>query len=430
MRGRLPLALCLFVYLVLTAALIFRVRLGDAPDETAHWQYVNYIAKYHALPVFQGQPPPQEGYEYHQPPLYYLICAPFWAALTGHEAAQQLACRLVNLAFGLATLTLIWATARLLFPSRPGVALLATGYAALWPLHQAVGAASGNDALAGFLCAALFYLIARGIASDWGTRDVALTGLCMAAGLYTKNTCLVVAVAALGAVLLSSAQKRTLSRGVLSLVTVFAIAFMLALPLMFRNQVNYGDPFGIAAFQKAATLGTPGYPQFSVIITLPDYARGILLITLVNAWGIFGGPDRASRVIAPLSSTGAHLPTWTLVPLLIILAASALTGLGLYRSWNRTPETGREPWTTSVWRWWALGVGLIIVAWLQFSYNHLSGAQARYLHPALLPVCIIAAAGWAEFWGKGRNGVLASVVLGLVLLALSLGNILGWRTLV
>ena len=78
---RHPLFLSLLVFLALGAALIARVPLDKSPDESAHWQYIEYIAANHALPIFDGKTmfPPNPGYEFHQPPLYYALAAPGWA---------------------------------------------------------------------------------------------------------------------------------------------------------------------------------------------------------------------------------------------------------------------------------------------------------------------------------------------------------------
>ena len=43
----------LLLYIILTGLLIWRVPLGAAPDESAHWDYIAYVAENHSLPVFK-----------------------------------------------------------------------------------------------------------------------------------------------------------------------------------------------------------------------------------------------------------------------------------------------------------------------------------------------------------------------------------------
>ena len=66
------------LYAALTLLLIARVPLGTAnvPDEWAHFEYVEHLATRGTLPVFRPQGAPHPGYEFHQPPLYYALCAP------------------------------------------------------------------------------------------------------------------------------------------------------------------------------------------------------------------------------------------------------------------------------------------------------------------------------------------------------------------
>src|SRR5215211_4748595 len=102
------------VYVVLTLLLIVRVPLNAAPDEFAHIKYVEHVAVTGKLPVFEAHGPPNPGYEFHQPPLYYALCAPLWRATP--EGMQGTMCRLVSLICGAATLVLLWHAVVALFP--------------------------------------------------------------------------------------------------------------------------------------------------------------------------------------------------------------------------------------------------------------------------------------------------------------------------
>ena len=250
------------LYLVLVGALIFRVPPGHAPDEVAHVDYVKYIVENSGLPTFRGAAPPNYGYEFHQPPLYYAVCAPGGLLFSGD--ALFLWCRAISALFGLGTLFLIAHAARVLWPENEQLELLATGAAAVWPLHLGVSATAGNDSIAGFFCAALFCLIARGSVQGWAARDAIWAGLCCGLGLWTKTTTLPVALVTLGAAWqLQSQGYAARWRGLPAPLAMTIIGAVIALPLFVRNQNLYGDPLGWSAFSQAATAGTPGYPVFS-----------------------------------------------------------------------------------------------------------------------------------------------------------------------
>ena len=157
--ARSSIAWWVLLYVVLTAALLVRVRWAAAPDEAAHVSYVEFIASRGELPVFNpiSQHDNPGGYEFHQPPLYYAISAMGWRALPA--GFQNYWCRLVSLICGALTVWLVGLACRRVL--QPNVATLATAFCALWPLHQAAGASSGNDAMAGLICAALLWSMTR-----------------------------------------------------------------------------------------------------------------------------------------------------------------------------------------------------------------------------------------------------------------------------
>jgi hypothetical protein len=202
----LPLILC--VYTVLTAALIARVPYGSTPDEIEHLRFVRYVAENRALPFFDRRVPESDdpqvrggnapGFEYHQPPLYYVVSAPLISLVP--PDAQFYVARLVSLLCGVLILVLLWRSIRALWPNDSLLAALATGFAALWPLHQSVGAMTNNDAMAGLAAATVFHHIAQIGARGWRARDAAILGLLCGLGILSKSTSLVLGIVALGAV--------------------------------------------------------------------------------------------------------------------------------------------------------------------------------------------------------------------------------------
>src|SRR4051812_22347933 len=107
--SRLALYLILILYVWLGSLYAVHTPAWQVPDEPAHYNYIRAIVEQHALPVLQAGdydekyldqlksqlfPPdlPVTGirYESWQPPLYYLLAAPVFAASGGGLLAVRL----------------------------------------------------------------------------------------------------------------------------------------------------------------------------------------------------------------------------------------------------------------------------------------------------------------------------------------------------
>lgn len=160
-------------------------------DGSGHLGYVGYVAHHLALP------PLNEGWEYFQPPLYYIVAAAMWRwaeclGLPPAEALQGLA-----LAFWLMFLAASAATLRIGLRRSPAALGLATAALALWPSGIIHGLRLGNDPP--FYAAAA---VATWFMLRWwrGRRRRHLYGmaLAIAAALLCKTSaCAVLAAAAL-----------------------------------------------------------------------------------------------------------------------------------------------------------------------------------------------------------------------------------------
>jgi hypothetical protein len=80
---RRPWLLLLAIYLLLAVTYSVVQPLGRTPDETAHMQYVAFLAQQHRLPIWSPQGGGEAGYESQHPPLYYGVMALAYAATTG-----------------------------------------------------------------------------------------------------------------------------------------------------------------------------------------------------------------------------------------------------------------------------------------------------------------------------------------------------------
>ena len=156
------------VYLIL--ATLYAVYTPDwqAPDEPAHYNYVKYLGEQYRFPLLkpgdypatyleeikEARFPPEMSiapirYEFHQPPLYYVLAVPVYRLFGG----ALLPLRLLSVVLGGLLLMVVNWTVRALIPERPFLALGATAFVAFLPMHLAMTAAVNNDTLAELLLA-------------------------------------------------------------------------------------------------------------------------------------------------------------------------------------------------------------------------------------------------------------------------------------
>lgn len=181
----------------------------ETPDEPAHYNYIRHIADTLTFPVLQvGDynfdelerlkaarfPPsmPIDGvrYEFHQPPLYYLLMAPLYKVTTGLPLAQQVvALRLVSVLLGALVLLVAYGITRTVFAKESLLALAVPAFVAVIPMHTAMSAATNNDTLSELLLAVILWLALLRLRDAIPTRRyVVLGGVILGLGLLTKVT--------------------------------------------------------------------------------------------------------------------------------------------------------------------------------------------------------------------------------------------------
>ncbi len=437
----LGLVVILAVYVLTAALYALRTPLWQNPDEPAHFNYVRHIWEERRLPVLQmgdyphayledikaRRFPPDMSvdpirYEFHQPPLYYLVAAPVYglagsipltagvqdilAALGAPTAwvwpltAQVMALRFLSIAFGVGFLAICYRLVRLMFPDDRPLALLATGFAATIPMHVAMTAAVNNDSLANLLLASSVLLMLKAMRADGG-RAVRLwtrAGVVMGLAMLTKSSAYVVIPLALVAMALGHGRDMRLL--VMRALAALGPALLLNLPWYVRNAAVYGglDVLGLA-HHNMVVVGQPTTADWVARMGWGGLAREFLITTFRSFWAQFGwmGVLVDQRIYQALA----------LVSLL------ALTGLGLFllrAAANRGMLSGFQ--------WRALGMlalwlGLTGAAYLWYNAQFVQH-QGRYLFPAMPAIALGMALGVQETFRPTRARLLALLsVLGI-----------------
>ena len=432
------------VYVVLTSLLIFAVPIGQTPDEGAHLDYIEYIATKARMPIFNAASAPGYGYEFHQPPLYYLVCAPVWkvAVAAGGKEAGAYACRLISLTCGVFTLVLLWHAIGHFFQAsaeRRTLQVLAVGLGALWPLHQGVGASAGNDALAGLMSAALFFLVvARSAKEEVRTtlsRRAALLGICLGLAILAKTTNFILCVVAFGAVISWWIHVDREKRGpiILPLATLVLTAAIVCGWWLLRNQLLYGDPLAAQVFQRAFSQSSHGPSWFFERGTsLMVYLELVAGFLFCSAFGVMGGSNTAQRHLASAMVVGVEPGKefiWVAIAFLGLCALACVVSLSGWRSRKLMASLSVSVSAQQGVLLWLLGLALVTLAWGLFNLSYFQ-VQARYFHPALLPMCLFFAIGWRQALVSERVMRATSFGFGGVLLLITLWNVFVWKTLV
>ncbi len=429
LRGTNATAYALLLILVVHAALgtLFAIKTPpwQNPDEPAHYNYIAHVARARQLPALQmgdydeaylerlkaEKFPPDLSidpvrYEFHQPPLYYLLAAPvFWLS-----QGQLLALRLFNVLLGACVVLLVFLCARAAAPGSPQIALGAAAFAAFLPMHTALMASVNNDSLAELLIAGTVLALLRWqrmeAEGDGGGRPACLlaAGTVMGLGFLTKATTYALLPVALIVVITGTVwpgrdSENGAGKLFLRLTLLIAPALLLGLPWWIRNSTLYGnlDILGLA-WHDAVVTGQPTAVAWIAENGWGAYWERAWTFTSKSFWGVFGwlGVFMDARVYT----------------VLYILSALAAVGL-LYRF--RARAHGRDwqwaglltsPWMTLLLLWLAT---FAAYGWYNLGFiQH----QGRYLFPALPAWSLLFALGW---WAALERR--ASLTAGGILLA-------------
>ncbi len=403
MMRRFGLAFIVIVYMVVGALYALKTPTWEAPDEPAHYNYIAYLAEKGRFPVLQEgdypheyleeikaeQFPPEMSidpirYEFHQPPLYYLLAAPIYLATKPLTLAQQVVVlRIFSLLQGGALLIVAYLVVREVSPEREFLPLASVAFIATVPMHIAMSAAINNDALGELILALILWQCLLAMREGLGRERALSLGLLWAAALLTKTTIYVPAIAS---ILVATFYLRRRGESILRyLGLVLGMGLALSIWWFIRNGLVYGgfDIFGWAR-HDAIVEGQPTTAEWMALYGAGKVVKDFFVISFKSFWAIFGwmGVLVDSRIY----------------DLLFLASLAALLGVAIYA--NRLAR-GSERFTAL--QRWALSVSFLILLLVTAShvwYNlKFVQHQGRYLFPALIPIGLFFGLGLRE-WAR------------------------------
>ena len=328
------------------------------------------------------------NYEAMQPPLYYLISAPVYAATPADPFIKLYGMRLLAALVASAMLPLTYLTAKEAFPDSrlvvygaPVVMLLTQGYAL--NMSQVT-----NDALAVPLAAAALLLLLRMVVRGLSWRRSLLAGAVIGAALLSKLTTIYLAPAALLALgLLVLYRRENWKRAAGHMALLFAPAAAILAPWMAHNLVVYGDATGASAAQ----------PLMSSFFASPTVSLQTLRLNELLPTFWFGEP------IFPFAF-------WTFAWVAVGTAmAVALVGL-LYYMFDHDHWQVSDVHIRVVFLALAFLTGVAVNLLIPFG-SGIGGVPGRYLYPLLPALAFLLMFGIDRLLRRERAQFLAEVLL-------------------
>ncbi len=442
MRRKIIVSLTIFLVCHFFAAIAYLLRFPAwrAPDETAHFAYIQHLHQKGNLPVFYGK---EKGtYEAHQPPLYYLTALPFTASfLKPNELNLKalLVARFVSTLWGAFVVVVAFMLVLRLridgFSPLP-IALSSGAFAALLPVHLLVCASAGNDATAGATSALTLLWLCHICASASQDRrqllDAGIAGLLSGVALLAKSSNIIFLPLSFLAVLVLSLQEngqtskpeapskkqkavkqlartQTFTFKPISLLAPLVVLLVFAITAgwwLWRNVVLYGDPLAVKAFlegfkdsPKPSDFLEPSgrYARYGTL-SLTTYIMWVAQITLFTWLGIYGEPNEAVKGLAQLFEGTEPDWGWVLAAIFIGIIAAAAIGVGCVVSCRSCIKALRERKFSLAFAH-ALPFLVLLLVFLEFvQFNRqFFQAQARYFYPAHSAMAYLFAIGFFRF---------------------------------
>jgi 4-amino-4-deoxy-L-arabinose transferase-like glycosyltransferase len=428
------LAFVLATYALLAGGYAAATPPWNNPDEPAHYNYVDHVARTGTLPILQpgdwdydllerlkhnrftsNERVDSLRYEGWQPPLYYLLAAQVYrAAPADSQLARIQSLRAFDIALGAAILLVAYLVAREVFrPASPGpprphsltpplseALALAVPIAMVGvPMFTAMSAAITNDALANVLAALLTLALVRLVDRPATTRSALLLGVLLGLALLTKLSLVVFVPLGLAAMATGAWRRRQAARHLAHLALLaLAVMFVVLAPWLIRQGLIYGWDDLLAS--KRHEVVVVGQPRFSGLSW--EYVRHWTTTFFHSFWAQFGWMG--------IPATDWLYRTWGAVTLaacagLFVRTARAMGGRAKPRSVDPRPALLA-----------ALCIGMLVaILYYNLAFEQ---AQGRYLFPALPAICTLLVAGWSALLHI-RFSIAGPLLAGLGLVALN-----------
>jgi hypothetical protein len=439
-RNLIILIAILLAFFILAIGYGLANPLFEAPDENLHYFTAQYIADTGALPSVGDDSDSLMGQEAAQPPLYYVLASLFVRSV-GADHAEELVwpnprvrlgysdalsntntfvhtpdeewpwqdwalaahlMRFFSALMGVGTLLFIYGSARLVWPDRHYLALLAVSIVAFLPQFGFLHGSISNDPLVIVLCSAAIWQLLRMWYGEASWAALIILGVTIGLAILTKMAGLLLLIYSLFFLtVMIIRQRRGLDRTKilgywLAAVTIVAsVALVISGWLLLRNWQLYEDITATSAFIQIAG-GDRNFSLAQVLREMPGL--------LNSSIGVFGWMN-----ILPAN--------WVYI-FWKSLFAVGLVG-GIYEVVKSFRKQRTEPGRSSLFRLDAPWIPAVLLSvWALVVYAGLTrfllqtpAAQGRLLFPAILPLALGLTYGLSLFRSRWLYLLIAILAL-------------------
>ena len=304
---------------------------GAGYDAASHREYADFLIQHHRLP-HRGETP-----EYYSPPLYYWLAgAVTWIGRQAGLGDPHKLGQLLNVPAVVAVVLLVAALARLLWPERRWLPVLAAGFVALSPVLTRTASMFNPEPIDLFVSMSCLVLAARMfVRRDLRLRSALVLGLALGCGEMVRQfslwTLAVVVLAFLGAIVARTANRRALA---VALAVTIAACAVVALPWYVYRAQHYGN----AVFDRphsskplwdrrpARFYVDPGLPDLFTRPYRPHLVNLALPETYADLWGDWYGVFEWSNATQSKPSSARN--AWLVLQNVVGIVPTLLAVLG------------------------------------------------------------------------------------------------------
>jgi tetratricopeptide (TPR) repeat protein len=414
-----------WIYGLLAGVLIARAALfiNNAPqlprlmgfDADAHEQYIQFIQEKHQLPI------PDNGWEMHQPPLYYAGSALVLSAcgLSVPDDNAAFALRAVNGVVGLIHCWLAWLCFRLLFPGNLPAQAAGLLVAAFLPPHLYLSQYVTNEPLAGLFVTVAFYFLLRALQTEKESLFLHLgIGAALGAAMLTKFSSLLAIPVFLAALSLRLLARRNYTpRNWLGSVGVVVLSLLLVCGWHYARLWTQIGNVPLPNWETDPAHAWRQDPGFRTSAYYFSFGQA-LVSPLFSAFHSFADGIYSTLWGDGLASGTAQLtyrPPWNYdlmnAGYLLGGAISFLAIAGLAISLVQFIRQPKLEWFVLL---GLAGMFVLGIIYLSLRGPWLAHVKAFYAFPALVPFSALVAVGWIGLRQKHRVWQTALWVLLLV----------------
>lgn len=349
-------------------------------DDKAHYEYVVYLVSNWSFPPAEG------GFEYSQPPLFYMFGSlAFYLSSFFSQIEPMRAVQFVSMLLGVANIFLVYLIAKEIFPDNYRIQLFTVTLASVLPVHILLSGMINNDTAVAFFVSLVFYFLVV-YEKNPNLRNLVFLGVAGGLALLSKYWGVLVLPILVLYFLWRALEKRNLKHEAFNVSILVFVSMLTGGWWYIRNYLLYGNPF-ILKVPFFFDVIPPPHPAAYYLNFALDVFRYPFTSSTVNSFWTqtyatlwFDSPETLdylpmefNTAIGSLSLVAGILPTLCIIAGIFYLALD---------------HNFRRKYRVMGIMFLFLTANLLAYAYYTYKYPFTSATNARFLLPALVPIAL------------------------------------------